>query len=44
MSTKESESRFLVSRNGMIEPKRQRDKNKAKMFQFMKTKKGGRRK
>lgn len=44
MNAKESESRFLVSRNGMIEPRRQRDKNKAKTFQFIKTKKGGRRK
>lgn len=44
MSTKESDSRFLVSRNGMIELRRQRDKSKEKMFQFIKTKKGGRRK
>ena len=34
-----SENRFRVIRDGTIEPKRQQDKTRAKMFQFMKMKK-----
>lgn len=35
---------FRVCRNGEQEPIRQQDKIKSRMFQFLKTKKGGRRK
>lgn len=44
MSKTGAENRFRVTRDGTIEPKRQRDKTQAKMFQFMKMKKRGRRK
>ena len=44
MSKTGSVNRFRVTRDGTIEPSQQRDKTRAKMFQFMKTKKGGRRK
>ena len=38
MSKTGSENRFRVIRDGTIEPKRQQDKTRAKMFQFMKMK------
>ena len=44
MSKTGSENGFRMIKDGTIEPKRQQDKTRAKMFQFMKMKKGGRRK
>lgn len=44
MSKTGSENGFRMIKDGTIEPKRQQDKTRAKMFRFMKMKKGGRRK
>lgn len=44
MSKTGSGNKFRVIKDGTIEPKRQQDKTREKMFQFMKMKKKGNRK
>lgn len=44
MSKTGLENKFRVIKDGTIEPKRQQDKTREKMFQFMKMKKKGNRK